>query len=79
MKIKMLETVPGSEDGYTVTDYVQGQEYEVGADLAKTFLEAGQAVAVGGAVKAKPEHRVGEAGPEAVAPSAPKPAARKSK
>lgn len=43
MKIKMLATKPGSEDGFTIRDYVEGREYEVGDALAKTFIDAGEA------------------------------------
>ena len=52
MKIKMLETRPGSENGYTVTDYVEGVEYTVGEALGRAFIDAGYAEAVGEKPKA---------------------------
>ena len=42
----MLDTVTGSEDGFTMREYLAEQEYEVGAALAQTFLAGGQAVEV---------------------------------
>lgn len=47
MKIKMLETRPGSENGYVVTDYEAGKEYNVGDALGRAFIDAGCAEAVG--------------------------------
>jgi hypothetical protein len=43
MKIKMLETRRGSEDGFIVKRFEKGQEYEVADALAQTFLREGHA------------------------------------
>lgn len=47
MRIKMLQTIPGSLDGRTVTDYLQGAEYELpdqgAAGLLAVFLREGWA------------------------------------
>jgi len=37
-KIKMLQTVKGSDDGIIVTEYMEGEEYLVGDALADVFL-----------------------------------------
>lgn len=42
-KIKMLSTVSGADDGFTVREYVEGQEYEVSEALAATLTAAKQA------------------------------------
>ncbi len=46
MKILMLATAPGADDGFTVLEYEKGREYEVGDALARTFIEGGQAETV---------------------------------
>lgn len=51
MRIKMLSTQDGADDGYTVLTYEKGKEYDVGDELAREFLNAKQAVKV----KAKSE------------------------
>lgn len=38
MKIKMLSTKMGANDGVDVQAYLEGQEYEVSEDLANCFL-----------------------------------------
>lgn len=44
MRIKMLETRRGTEDGLVVREYRRGEEYELGDTLARAFLAAGFAV-----------------------------------
>lgn len=44
MRIRMLETRRGTEDGYTVRQYVRDEIYEMGDSLARSFLAAGFAV-----------------------------------
>jgi len=56
MKIKMLETNPGSEDGFTVKDYEAGHEYEVGDALGRAFVDAKHAEEV--KAQSKPEQPV---------------------
>lgn len=46
MKIKMLETRRGTEDGFTVRQFFAGEEYEVRDHLARSFFTAGFAVMV---------------------------------
>jgi hypothetical protein len=41
MRIRMKVTAAGSEDGFTSSEYAEGQEYEVSAALAKSFVDAG--------------------------------------
>ncbi len=43
MKIKMLETRRGSEDGFAVKRFEKGEEYEVADTLARTFVNQGYA------------------------------------
>jgi hypothetical protein len=48
MRIRMKETRRGSEDGFTVKDYVANQEYELaaterGVDLGRVFIREGWA------------------------------------
>lgn len=38
VKVRMLATTRGANDGHTVTDYVEGEVYEVSRDLAHCFL-----------------------------------------
>lgn len=44
MLIKMLRTERGSENGVTVQEYCKDQLYEVGDELAKSFIDAGIAM-----------------------------------
>jgi hypothetical protein len=39
MKIKMIKTEKGSEDGIHVNEYVIGKEYEICESLAKVFIK----------------------------------------
>lgn len=41
MKIKMLETTPGSPDGITLKIYEKGNVYDLNDDLANCFFEMG--------------------------------------
>lgn len=43
MMIKMLETRKGTEDGFTVRQFYEGQTYDVCKILAHTFIAAGYA------------------------------------
>lgn len=54
MKISMLSTAPGSVDGFRVTTYAAGVDYDLGATdgeraLAKAFVDAGFAEELGSA------------------------------
>ena len=60
MKITMLRTEPGADDGFTVVTYRQGDTYEVGDSLARAFVhdmgaaeavEEEDVVVIGGAVE----------------------------
>lgn len=44
MRILMLETRRGTEDGFSVRQFVRGREYEIADSLARAFLAAGWAV-----------------------------------
>lgn len=46
MRVKMLETRRGTEDGYTIRKYYRNEEYEMSDSLARAFLAAGFAVRV---------------------------------
>ena len=41
MKIRMIQTRLGTEDGFIVREYKCGTEYEIVEHLAKYFLNAG--------------------------------------
>lgn len=41
MRVKMLETTNGCEDGFTLRRYFRDQEYEIREELAKMFLRQG--------------------------------------
>jgi hypothetical protein len=43
MLITMLETRRGSEDGFTVRQFIRGQKYDVADALARRFLNCGWA------------------------------------
>lgn len=43
MKIKMLQTRRGSEDGFNVQRFEQGQSYDMADSLARQFLKEGWA------------------------------------
>jgi len=40
MKIKMLQTTMGSDDGYSTFEYLGGQEYDVSTELGEAFLRS---------------------------------------
>lgn len=44
MKIKMLSTRYGSEDGFKSQPYKRGEEYDVAESLAVSFVNDGYAV-----------------------------------
>ena len=44
MKVLMLETRRGTEDGFTVNQYLQGEVYDLRDHLAFAFLAASHAV-----------------------------------
>ena len=44
MRVKMLKTADGSEDGFTEQTYAEGVIYEVGPALACSFIDGGLAV-----------------------------------
>ncbi len=44
MKITMLSTHRGTEDGHSLKYYERGQEYEVSRTLASSFISRGWAV-----------------------------------
>jgi hypothetical protein len=46
MRIKMLATKDGSEDGFSARTFVEGEEYEMPEALALAFIAGGDAVAV---------------------------------
>lgn len=63
MKLVMLKTVRGAEDGVTIKTYEEGKEYEIGGhfradDLAKAFLRDGVAVAADTGVEVVKEEAV---------------------
>lgn len=56
MKITMLETRPGADDGVRVATYEKGATYDVSDALAKCFLDAREAKKAGAkAAVATPE------------------------
>lgn len=46
VKIKMLRTASGCDNGYTVAEYKYGCTYEVNQDLAACFLSTKDAILV---------------------------------
>ena len=46
MKIQMLKTVRGSEDGFVVKRYHKGNEYDVRDTLARSFIRKGEAIVI---------------------------------
>lgn len=57
MKIRMLVTAPGADDGFTVLTYEAGKEYDVSDMLAKEFVGAKQAEIVEESAAAKPSRK----------------------
>ncbi len=37
--VKMLKTTKGSDNGFIVTEFMEGQEYNINDSLAKTFID----------------------------------------
>lgn len=54
LKVKMLTDAPGSRDGIRVEHFDAGETYEVGTDLAETFIAHGLAEAAAKPAAAKP-------------------------
>jgi hypothetical protein len=46
MRIKMLKTRRGTEDGFSIQQFLEGKEYSVRDNLACAFIAAGHAVPV---------------------------------
>lgn len=46
MRVRMLETRRGTEDGYVVRRFVAGEEYEMADFLARSFIADGRAKAI---------------------------------
>lgn len=44
MRVQMLETRRGTEDGFTVRQYIAGKSYVMCEHLARAFLAAGYAI-----------------------------------
>lgn len=44
MRVRMLETRSGTEDGYTIRRYLADEEYDLADGLARAFLAAGFAM-----------------------------------
>lgn len=40
-RVKMLCTVPGSFDGYTVQTFIKGREYDMPDDLVQNLINGG--------------------------------------
>ncbi len=53
----MLQTRKGSEDGFTVRQFVEGEIYEVRENLARSFFAAGWATRVEVCLKVKKRKR----------------------
>lgn len=79
MRIKMLETRRGTEDGFTVREYARGKEYELapterGEELGIVFMREGWAEAIAGipaeAPKAGPGPLVAGSPPDPRSPEA---------
>lgn len=56
VKIKMLKTANGCDNGYTVAEYKEGSTHEVSQDLADCFLSTQDAILV----KEEPKEAVKE-------------------
>lgn len=55
-KIKMIRTLPGSNDGITVTEFMEGREYDVSDDLADNFVrQQGAAIPAAPAAQTEPK------------------------
>lgn len=53
VRVRMLKTQNGSEDGFTNRSFVKGGEYEVSPDLAEQFMTDAAAEMVDGKVEQK--------------------------
>lgn len=63
IKVVMLKTLKGAEDGVNITEYRAGQEYEISPGLFKTFCTVGGAKQVQ-AQEAPTEEKAEVAAPE---------------
>ncbi len=59
MKIKMLKTIPGSIDGITVQEFIEGEEYDIEGPLLDAFMR----MKVCEKVKEKPAPKRKDKGP----------------
>jgi hypothetical protein len=50
MRIRMLKRDKGADDGYTVRDYSEGEEYDVSQTLGDAFISCGSAELAGAPV-----------------------------
>lgn len=48
MRVRMLQTRRGTEDGFTIRQYMQDVEYDMGDGLAYAFIAAGFAMKCSG-------------------------------
>ena len=71
MKIAMIRTLDGSSDGIAVQTYVDGQTYDVSADLAENFVGQGAAFYAGGVISAISASKESDIEAEAHAPKPP--------
>ncbi len=46
MRVLMIETRKGTEDGFTIREYIAGHEYDLREHLARAFLAAGFAIPI---------------------------------
>jgi len=60
MRIKMIHSKQGADDGIIVRWYMKDRSYEVGSDLGKVFVDGGFAEEVGASEKRKSSKHKGE-------------------
>jgi hypothetical protein len=65
MRVRMLETRRGTEDGFTIRQYMRGMEYDMGDGLAYAFIAAGMAMKVESIVILRPSKKTRKAKPPA--------------
>ena len=56
MKIQMLKTKLGSSNGINVTEYEEGEIYDISEPLAEIFLSDNSAKEIEGSKMTKPPH-----------------------
>jgi hypothetical protein len=84
MRLRMLTTMRGAEDGCTVREYREGVEYELGGtpradELARVFLREGWAEEASAPPPAPPESPPAPVATTPQPPAAPAPRAPKGK